>query len=237
MAAGEPLEITEEIVLACGASCSDHSPSNPYDLPLCSEYELNTALIESAAKGDASSIALLRSRHETADTYSERHRIAGALLRTSSDDAKFWNELVSHAEIAVRFPHVDYEMSPEYLEWCAKRGIAPDEYWYMAFHALEMAGADPRSRPLLLRALASNDGTLLIAAVEGLGKQRHFASLPLIERAFARVPEDAAMLAMYLARFADERADALAMKYLGESDLEAYREWRSAAQHPAGDPR
>ncbi|MFL6248202.1 MAG: hypothetical protein ACJ74H_19415 [Thermoanaerobaculia bacterium] len=231
-----PNVITEDIVLACGASCTDDAPATASDLPRCGDYELNSALIESSERGDASSIALLRSRYETADTYGERHRIAAALLRTPAD-AKFWDELVADAEIAVRFPHIDEELSRQYLEWCAERQVAPEEHWYVGLDALERAAHDRRARPLLLRALATNDNSLVLIAIEALGKQRDFDSLPLIEKAIARVPEQSAMLAVYLAQFGDERADAIAMKYLDESDLATYREWRSAADDPRADPQ
>ena len=226
----------EAIVLACGRACDDDPPSTLFDRPLCSEYMLNDVLIEAAAGGDASAIALLRNRYETADTYFERHRIARALLSTTSGDAKFWKELTSHAEIVVRFPQVDEESSPEYLEWCAERGLDPDQHWYMALHALDMASKDPRSRPLLLRALTSNEYTLTEIAIDGLGTQQDFESLPLIEKAI-RASEEKSLLAGHLAYFADERADAIAMKYLDGDLRESYLEWRSAMKEPGGDPR
>lgn len=226
----------EAIVLACGRACADDPPSTLFDQPLCSEYMLNDVLIEAAADGDASAIALLRSRYETAETYSERHRIAGALLRPSSGDAKFWKELVSHAETVLRFPHGGEESSPEYLEWCGERGVDPSKHWYMALHALDMASKDPRSRPLLRRALALKDDCLREIAIEGLGAQQDFESLPLIERAI-RASEEKELLAGHLAHFADQRADAIAMKYLDGDLRESYLEWRSAMKESGGDPR
>lgn len=146
-----------------------------------------------------------------------------------------WNELVSHAEIAVRFPHKDDELSPEYFQWCAERGIAPEERWSMSFRALETAAADPRSHPLLLRALATNDSSLIEAAITGLGKQQDFASLPLIESAIART-RNPGIPAIYLAHFADERADIVARKYEGQFYSNVYEEWRSRAKQAADNP-
>jgi hypothetical protein len=225
-------ELTEDLVISCSlASCTDEAPSDRLALPRCSDYELNTALIESAAKGDASSVNLLEARYENADTYRERHRLAGALLRKTPNDAKLWNELVTHARIVVRFPMKDQNLSPEYFQWCAEHGLAPEEYRDTAFQALEMAGADPRSRPLLLEALATNDASLVVAAIEGLGKQKDFASLSLIEDAIARADTDyREILAKYLTAFDDERADTVAMKYLrSENDIEFYRARRSGS--------
>jgi hypothetical protein len=227
-------EIEETYVTSCVVSvvCTDEAPSDDrLALPRCSDYEMDTTLIESAAKGDASSLALLQARFESTETDRERHRLAGALLRKTPNDAKFWNALVTHAQIAVRFPLKDNELSPEYFQWCAKRGIGPEEYWSMAFLALETAGADPRSRPLLLKALATKTDILVVAAIDGLGKQKDFASLPLIENAIARADADSrAMLATYLTAFDDERADAVAMRYLqSASQIEEYRERRSGS--------
>lgn len=223
------------IVTCGGAVCAEDPPLNRFGLPLCSDRWMNTALIESVDQGDASWIEPLRKRYETADTYQERHRIAAALLRRTPDDAKYWNELVSHAEIAVLFPHEDDELSPEYFQWCAERGIAPEQHWSMAYRALEIVAAGPRSRSLLLQALATDDSLLVAAAITGLGKQKDFDSLPLIEHAIGRM-HDPGMLAIYLAHFADERADAVAEKYRGQFDSDVYRQWRSAAKQAAGDP-
>lgn len=226
-----------EIVLACGY-CIDEPPADPYGPPLCSDDRMNSTLIESAEKGDASAVELLRSRFETADTYGQRHLIARTLLRRTSNDAKFWNELISYAEIAVRFPRVNDELSPEYLEWCAERGLVGEQHWDVASHALELSAADPRSHPLLLRALATNDITLLFAALEGLAKQQDFDSLSLIDEALARMPEDErAMLATMLIYFADERADAVAMKYLDPDGSAVYQQQRSEMRRTEGKPR
>jgi hypothetical protein len=222
--------IQETIVVSCSSACSDSPPANRFDVPLCSDYELHDALMESARQGDASSVALLRSRYDTADTYSERHRLAGALLRRGND-AEIWNELVSHAGIALRFPRVNGEPSPEFLQHCAERGVDPEEYWWMGRDALGVAGEDPRSRALLRKALATDDEDLVCAALLGLATQRDLESLPLIENAIRRFSDDRQdYLVDLLSLFQSERADAVAMKFLeGEEDLVRYREARAAA--------
>jgi hypothetical protein len=193
-------------------------------------------LIESARQGDASSVALLQSRYASADTYRERHRLGGALLRMTGNDAEIWNELVSHAEVAVRFPHVSDENTPEFLRHCAELGVDPDSYWSMAQDAFYIAGRDPRSHALLLRALATDDDVLVYAAIEGLARQQDLESLPLIERAVLRFhvdKTDSTGLAFALCWFQDERADAVAMRLIeDESDRELYREARVKIAQP-----
>ena len=219
-----------EPVYTCGRPCSDDPPADRFERPLCSDYQLHDALMESARRGDASSVALLRSRYATADTYSERHRLAGALLR-KGNDAAIWNELVSHAGIALRFPRVDREPSPEFLQHCAERGVNPDRYWWMGHDALGVAGEDPRSRALLRKALATDDEDLVYAALIGLATQRDLESLPLIENTIRRFSDDRRdFLVDLLSLFQSEHADAVAMKFLeGEEDLVRYREARAAA--------
>jgi len=222
--------VPETIEFTCGRACSDNPPADRFDRPLCSDYELNNALMESARQGDASSVALLRSRYATADTYSERHRLAGALLRRGND-SEIWNELVSHAGTALRFPYVNGEPSPEFLQHCAERGVDPDEYRWMGQGALEVAGKDPRSRALLRGALATDDDGLVYAAVLGLAAQGDLESLPLIESAIRRFSDNSRdVLVDLLASFQSERAAAVAMKFLeGEEALVRYREARAAA--------
>jgi hypothetical protein len=221
--------VIETITISCGSVCGDNPPADRFDRPLCSDYELHTALMESARQGDASSVALLRSRYATADTYSERHRLGGALLGRGND-AEIWNELVSDAEIALRFPHVDGEPSPEFLQHCAERGVDPDGYWQMGEDALEVAGKDPRSLALLRRALAADDDNLVYAGLLGLAAQHDVESLPLIESAIRRFSDYTVLFVDQLALFESERADAVAMKFLeDDADRERYREVRAAA--------
>lgn len=224
------LVVPETIVLSCSRACSDSPPADRFDVPRCSDYELHDALMESARQGDASSLALLRSRYATADTYSERHRLAGALLRRGND-TEIWNELVSHAAIAAGFPRVDGEHSPEFLRLCAEWGVDPDEYWWMGYDALDVACEDPRSRALLRGALATDDNDLVSVALLGLAAQRDLESLPLIESAIRRFSDGRRdSLVDLLAWFQSERADAVAMKFLeGEEALVRYREARAAA--------
>jgi hypothetical protein len=216
--------VEEDIVLDCGSPCIDRPPMDRYDRPRCSEYEFHDALSEAAGRGDASSIELLLDRYATAETLTERNRLGGMLLGKIDDDSAIWNELVSLAEIVERFPD---DASPVFQEWCAAHAIAdPDGYWTLALNALDVISTDRRSRPLLLRALATDDFTLRFFAIDGLGRQHALDTLPLIESAIDQLPEEQrSSAALDLVLFRDERADALARKYFeDEADAERYRE-------------
>ena len=89
-----------------------------------------------------------------------------------------------------------------------------------------MAGQDPRSRALLLRALKTDDDTLVHTAFIGLAEQRDLESLPFLESVMRR-SDDPSILVDLLTLFQSERADAVAMKFMeDESQLERYREMR-----------
>lgn len=220
---------TKAVAIDCDDSpCASEPPADAFDQPRCSDYELNDSLIKAAERGDRSALQLLEDRYATADTFSERHRIATTLLGRIPNDAEIWNELASHAEMAVRFPHAGMDPVPEYLRWCEERGFDAYEYWSMAVSALYAAGVDPRSNPLLRRALETDDSFLITAAVFGLAKQRDLDSLPFIERAIERFPDLTADLVIPLGLMRHERADALAVKYLKEDNLAVYMQWRNA---------
>jgi len=226
-------EITDasavEIVFTCGSPCTDDPPASAFERPLCSDYDLHDSLIDSMRNGDPSAAPFLQRRRADAISLDERNRLSGALLRRIPDDAALWNELAAHADIAVRFAGSGDEPSPEYLQWCTERGLDPNEHWWMAQGALAIAAEDARSRPLLLRALATSDDRLIHIAVEGLGKQQDFTSLPLIAKRIEQLPETSRFVALSLAHFVDERADALARKYLDEPESELYEEFRMRA--------
>ena len=221
---------TQEIIFSCGPPCVD-APDSEWDRPACTDYDLDTALIEALESGDNSARDLLRRRFETTFTYNERHRIATALLRRVDDDSRYWKELERHASIAVQFPQVDNDWSPEFIAWCAERSLDPEDYWYMAVGALSNASEDPRSRPLLLRALETDDGYLVSTAVWGLTGQRDERSLPAIDAALKRWSAEYSSLVMALALFTSSAADEIAMKYLDDEDARAeYAEQRAVAE-------
>jgi len=223
-----PLVLAETITLSCGRLCEDEAPADRYAFPLCSDYELNDALIAAAESDDASAIAMLETRYASERSDRERHRIGVALLGKSGRESEIWKELEAIAEIALRFPNDGYKQSPEFAQWCDARGFDPERHWDLAYHALWVAGRDPRSRALLLRALETDNDMLVTDAIENLGRQRHFSSLPFIDKALQRMSDEASRLAQVLVYFGDPRADVVAEKYLDPEDIESYRELSEA---------
>jgi hypothetical protein len=232
----EQAVVQEEITFTCSLKvCNDDPPSDlDDDFPQCSEYFLREALLESAPH-DPSALALLKQRYATAKP-NERRNIAHGLLRRIEDDRPFWNDLYTLAEIAVRFPSGGAEPSPDFAQWCAARNVEPEPYWGLAISSLSDIVDDPRSHALLGRALASDNSDVVVLAIIGFGMQKDLTKLPAIDRAIARFPEKTRELAIYLAEYHDDRADAVAMKYLSDDDdLAMYGEMRAIT--PEADPR
>lgn len=224
----QKLTVVELIQTDCSSPCSPAAPESEWDRPACSDYDLDTSLDEAAGSGDRSAIALLRRRHETVPTRDERLRIAGMLLHRVADDSPYWRELAEYAENAVRFGAVDDGTQAAYAKFCEERGL-DERYVYVASGALAIIGRDARSRPLLLRALESNDEGLLFAAICGLGEQHDLDSLPVIEKKLESLGDHAHEPALGLFAFASDEADRVAFKYIREEDRQAYLESRAAA--------
>ena len=177
--------------------CSDEPPSSMFGWPMCADEELHTALIDSLERGDRSVLPLLRLRWQTIDTYRERHRLAIVLIEHLEDDDEIWKELEAEASIVV---DAEEPLEPDV------RGISIDALW--------LVSEDPRSRDLLLRALASDDDELIGAAISGLAAQKHEAALPAIDEALSRAGRSAHAMARILEAFESEAANEIAAKYL-----------------------
>ena len=210
-----------EVVIVCGArACADDPPKDQWDLPGCDEYNLDVALQQAMRNGDRSAAELLQRRYETTSTVAERIRIGGMLLRHVSDDSAYWKDLARMAEDAVRFAERDDATQAKFAAYCADRGLDADGYEWVMYQAFTAVSGDIRSRALLLRALGSSDPGVVFGAIAGLGAQHDLESLEAIERALGRMESDSHALALALAEFDDDAADAIAMKYLGEERQE-----------------
>jgi hypothetical protein len=217
----------ETITLSCGsAPCTDGQSESAFDLPECTEHELNTSLIDAMEHGDRSATALLQQRQKATFTHVERHRLAAALLGNVPDDREYWNELREHATNLIRFAYVADEPSPEFVQWCTERDLDPDDYRWMALNAMREAAVDTRARPLFLRALTTEDRVLIEEAITGLALQQDESAFPAIEKAIRRFPDDSESLAMMLVYFQSEAADRLAYSFLDESGRADYDETR-----------
>jgi hypothetical protein len=232
LGAGDPAipPVTETITFTCSlAVCSDTAPSSRWDQPACADYELHTALIESAEHGDRSALTLLRRRYDTADTYVEQHRLGRALLGKIADDRAIWSALAEEAAISVRFPRVDGEFSEDFETYCRERNLEPEDLWWMSADAFLAIASDRRARPLLLEVLKTGDVDMVGPAISVLAEQGDRAALPAIKAALDRLGDKAPGAAFNLALFRSADADALAFQYLDE-ESKTYRELRDSEQ-------
>ena len=221
-----PEATTEELVLSCfSPPCTEELPSSVWSYPACTDYELDTALIESMQRGDRSALDLARQRYASATTYAEKHRLAAELLRRLPDDGIYWNELREHAQNALRFS----ARGEVFERWCEERGFPPDDYEAMANSAFALAAEDPRARPMLLEALKNEDAWIFGSAILGFAKQRDESALPAIEEAL-RKREDVGTLAGLLAAYLSDAADRIAFLFLRAEDREEYERARAALQ-------
>jgi hypothetical protein len=218
----EPMTIT----FNCSSPCQDAWPQTKWERQACDDYDFDTALIETMER-DRSAIALATRRFRDASTYRQKHRLAGALLGRAANDTPMWDELYEHAANAVRFPRVDGEYSQDFLEWCNREGVNPEEYEDAASYAFGSALEDPRARTLLHRALESADEALISWAVYGFAVQKDESALPAIDRALERHPDHAHWMASSLEAYASAAADAIAMKYMDEETRAVYLKQRA----------
>ena len=200
-------------------------PPEPWGDTPCADRKFDDALIESVANGDRSAVELMQRRYATAATYAERIRLGAALLGRVADDGAIWKELAGYAERAVEL-HADGGKE-KLAAWCAAHDCEPDDYERLSREAFQEIAGDRRAHPLLLRALASSDETLVNDAIAGLAGQHDEASLPAIEEALRRLPDYASMLAYSLVDFESEAADRLALKYLRDDARKEYEEERA----------
>jgi hypothetical protein len=225
------LAAEQPVIIDCvfpdvGPPCNEAEPETRWEYPSCADYKMNTSLIEAAEKRDRSAIALLESRWASTVSWQERARIGGALLGRVADDEAIWKELETHAANLLRFSEPGDETAATYEAYCAEHGYEPEKYLEATWYFFDAVATDRRSRPLLLRALALEDGNLLTFAVYGLAEQREESALPLIEKALEK-SKNPSELAEMLVFYQSEAADRLAMRFItDEDDLEQYRQRR-----------
>jgi len=218
-----PVEIAETLTTGCSRACQEEPPATRFDVPTCDDYELDTALIAAAKRGDRSAVELLQQRYAAAFTYAEHYRIAAALLGRMRDDSAIWNELEEHAE---RLIAVDAN-EKKLRTYAREHGYDSEEYLGVAWDAFVATFEDRRARPLLLRALASDDDGLAEAGLLAFAEKPGDAPLAEIDAAVTRHPE----LASSLAYFDSDAVEAMAMKYLkDDSERAEYRRVRAEAK-------
>jgi len=166
-----PQEMIPEAGPLIAVNCDD-AQTSPWYLPKCSDYDLDSALIAALDHGDLSTTKLLEQRRMRVDNYSERQRIADALLQHGNKDAALWDELYADAVNCLRFDSNGRASSnPEYIRFCEEHGYDADEYSEVAYRALSIIREDGRAHALMLQALKAGDEVIVALAVDGLAKQ------------------------------------------------------------------
>ena len=219
-------QVIEDVFPPVGGDPCIDEPATEWDDPSCDDYRLDTALIEAAARNDRSAINLLQRRHEQMVNFRERFRIAGALLHRVPDDSAIWRELEKYAAEAVRFAPDGDDPNPDFQAFCAEHGYDTGSYYSMTIDAFATILGDPRSRPILVKALATKDLTLVQGAILGFAEQHDESGLPLIEKRFAEIGDVPSHLVFNLSYFRSEAADRLAAKYLSDDDVEEFERVR-----------
>ncbi|HEV7920954.1 MAG TPA: hypothetical protein VGR02_09220 [Thermoanaerobaculia bacterium] len=230
--ATQPAQVTmiDDIFPSCGPPCNEEEPATQFDYASCADYHLNTSLIEAAEKRDRSAVELLQRRYAATLSWQERARMAAALLGRVANDGEIWKDQEPHAENFVRFSENDEETSAKLEAWCAEHGYEAEQYMNAAFHSFYALSSDRRSRPLLVRALASSNRELVVDAIYGFASQHDESALPLIDEALGRF-DDASGMAEMLSIYHSEAADQLASKYITDEDDRAnYVEMRQQPQ-------
>ena len=199
----------EELVLDSWP-CDVEAPETRLDRPTCVEYDFDNVLIKSMHDGDSSARELLKQRHDTTLTSYERIRIAGALLRHVDDDGAYWREISMLAENAIM------ARKSALLVRCFDQ-------------ALDLAGDDPRGLELMVRALESDDATVVGIAIAAIGRRNDESLLPLIEKAIERLPEEHLGFALYT--FHSPAAKALAKRVLSAEEFEDFKQARDEDLH------
>jgi carboxypeptidase family protein len=200
------------------SACSEEAPKTQWDLASCADYRADSELMEDAERNDRTALALLQERYRTTLSWSERIRIAGALLGRIANDDAIWKELATPAEQLVRLDEAQFDA-------CAiEHGYEPAEYRSIAWSSFDQASRDLRARPMLRRALQSSEIGLLMESIAALAAQHDDAALPQIADVLARA-EAPADLAPLLADYGTQAADQLAMRYMTDAgDRERNRE-------------
>ncbi|HVG23031.1 MAG TPA: hypothetical protein VND45_02655, partial [Thermoanaerobaculia bacterium] len=164
--------------------CRDTPSETAFDYAPCDESHENRALAE------RNELGALRARYHATASIAERHILAGQLLRRVPDDGAIWDELAQYAEVAVRNPMVDGELSPAFIAWSEERNVEPDVAWRVVSSAFGIAADDPRARPMIRRVLATGERDMVLYAILGLVTQRDRSARSAIAAARKRFPAD-----------------------------------------------
>lgn len=179
----------------------------------------------------------------------EKDHIASALVRLGEKNELYWNFLVKSADSALGADVPDLftydgqgrplsDNSQEFAAWANAQNISPAD---AEQQALKLIGSvtylaitgDPRSIPVLRRALHSRNFMIQSQAALGLAKIRDSESIPFIIEACERAPaEPAAEIASSLVYFDNSQAQSAVDAFVPSDRAKIYRAARSKGKKP-----
>ena len=205
-----------------------------------------TQYIELSAHADSKRvIPVLEAYFAKADEQDLRNEIASVLVSIGDPDPRFWGLILAQAESALADDSPDPFAqnaagksapcsSPEFLTWAQAKKLSPKAACRHAAvtvsqELLPLADSgDPRSIPVLRRALEARNTAIRAVAVKGLVLARDRDSIPLIVQLIRQAPPfEAHALADTLIEFEDPLAEAVVHQYLPDINLDSARAFRA----------
>jgi len=188
----------------------------------------------------------------TQDALDKAH-IASVLVRLGDTREIYWDFLMKLATDAVEsdapnFTGYDSQgksvpgPSPQFVAWANAHNLPPaglgeqQTYWASGPVMLLALTGDPRSSPLLRRALLSPNYTIEIAAAMGLAEIQDKGSIPSIIEACKKAPaEVAAVMARSLVYFDEPDAQNAVDQFIRKDFAKTLREARAGGKKPFGN--
>jgi len=161
--------------------------------------------LESQPQTEKTVPALIAAFHARVDK-AEKQWISGSLIRLGERSDTYFNYLAGYAKVAVedRTPYfvkydgygqsVSGQFSSNFENWCARNGKDPRAVGALQFQVypedvfILAKTQDLRARDLFREGLGSPNPLVLAFCVQGLGRLRDEAALPLIAQAILQVP-------------------------------------------------
>ena len=162
----------------------------------------------------------------------KKQAIAAALVSLGVKDDSYWNYLEGFAkqtvEADVPFPISGKERSPEFVEWCKKRGLDPEKTAGDVMTAqsdilLLGLADDKRAIPLLLQGLKAKNPLVVDAAAMGLARVGYKPAIPqIVDAAKRQSPDMIGHTALYLLLFNDAAAQSAADELITDNKSIAF---------------
>ena len=248
--------------LACGAQQTP-ARQPPTSQTKIRQAELKNALTHlNSGKFNSIDVAIIMGAHdleaipelETQFTRSTdpdmKESLADALIRLGQNHGPYWDYMIGRANQALKDPPPTVfafdangktlpRFPPQLIRWAAQHHMttkqaakisAFDDPLLILGLALSQ---DPRTLPILRRALNTNNVLITASAAKGLAALHDNASIPVIIRDCQSTPKEAAVaIAQSLIYFDDPRAQHAADLYLPKAQAAELRTYRAEGHTP-----